>query len=717
MTAAAPAPLARWPLAAVAALAGAAAVLSQPAVLGRVIAGDGKIDHAMALDLLPLASAAAALVAIVALGLWSRPVAWGAVTRGTRHRPLLALACALLPPALTLAAFYAVRAAHGSLAPCDHAALERPAVATACRDGGDPALLALLSRRTETWSLPIESAWRLPEADVALGRALAGGSPLPRPPHPPLQVRRADGGVDWSAGGDPALAFALARLEPLALAAEATPALSDQHLRAAAALLVARAEAHPTWPRWDLATWNDDTTSARVLTALTLERALRRRGLLDPLLQAGLLRALLRDVRWLEDARFVNRRSNHGMMQHTALLTFAVALPELDPGGRARRRAIERMRGHMQRAVSAAGSFREAAAGYHVFGTRLLASFVATARASGAAAPDLEQILDRMLGVAAEFVQPDLSLPLIGDTGPWRYDCRSWPWAALPASPGAALARQRLAPDSPPAALGHFVDPEVGYAVLRGADAGADTPLVVTLMAGPFVTAHGHDDKLALTLFARGRALLTGPGYPGYDDAAFRNERISTRHHSTASLLDPSAVARRPTHAAFLLPEAATRVQAVPGEPQVVVAERRWTPESAHRRALLLGPTPGAVLIIDALHAPTAASWAMRLRPVSDLRAEIGPAATDLLDGAGGRLLRIRCFHAERPDVPLRPALESDGRLRYDVRGGDQRVITVLEGPGRPVDVEVKKGPTSALVWRGAAGQAEMNLETLRRVD
>ncbi len=717
MTTMAPRPDARWPLAAVAALASVATILLQPAVLGRFTAGDGKIDHAMALDLLPIGSALAALFAVTALILWARPATWAAIAAAVRRRPLVAIAGMVAPPVLALAAFHSARVVHASRSPCDHAAGERPTVAAACQEGGNPALLALLRGRPETWTLPIESAWRLDEAEVEVGRALARGAPVPRPAHPPLQLRREGGGVDWQGGGDPALAFALTRLEPLALAAEATPSLSDPELRAAATLLIERSDAHPTWPRWDLATWNDDATSARVLTALTLERALRRRGLLDAALQAGLVQALLRDIRWLQDVRYVNRRSNHGMMQHTALLTFAVAMPELDPGGRARRLAIDRMRDHMQRAVSPAGSFREAAAGYHLFGTRLLASFVAVARTSGAATPELEQILDRMLGVAGELVHPDLSLPFIGDTGPWRYDCRSWPWAALPAGPGALLARQRLAPDASPKSAGHFVDPEVGYAVLRGADVGAASQLVATLMAGRYVTSHGHDDKLALTLFARGRALLSGPGYPDYFDAAYRNEHISTRHHSTASLQHESTAGLRPTSAAFLLPEAATRVQAAPMEAQLIVAERRSTPTSAHRRALLLGPTPGALVVVDALQAPAAASWAVRLRLADDLRAEIKASATEVLDAAGRRLLRIRCFDPDHPDVPLRPVLESEGRLRFEVAGGDRRIVTVLEAPELPADVSVQPGPGPGLLWRGPSGQARMNLSSLQRVD
>jgi hypothetical protein len=123
---------------------------------------------------------------------------------------------------------------------------------------------------------------------------------------------------------------------------------------------------------------------------------------------------------------------------------------------------------------------------------------------------------------------------------------------------------------------------------------------MLTLVAGEKSRAHNHHNALALTLFAHGRPILVGPGYPGYQDLQLRNVLIGTPSQTTVSV-DGGSHRLGDTSLLFLQRE----FRDIPGgkiPAQVALqAESTLYEGVTHRRSLFYGPSPQSVLLIDEL--------------------------------------------------------------------------------------------------------------------
>jgi hypothetical protein len=89
-------------------------------------------------------------------------------------------------------------------------------------------------------------------------------------------------------------------------------------------------------------------------------------------------------------------------------------------------------------------------------------------------------------------------------------------------------------PEKDLAALGSVVFNTLGYAILRGADAGKQTFLLMDY--GPHGGVHGHPDKLNLILFADGDELAGEPQMYRYEDARHGEWTRPTIAHWTVSV-------------------------------------------------------------------------------------------------------------------------------------------------------------------------------------
>ncbi|MGD0089076.1 MAG: heparinase II/III family protein [Planctomycetota bacterium] len=84
------------------------------------------------------------------------------------------------------------------------------------------------------------------------------------------------------------------------------------------------------------------------------------------------------------------------------------------------------------------------------------------------------------------------------------------------------------------AAMGSVIFGTLGYAILRGAEAGKQTYLLLNY--GPHGGSHGHPDKLTLILFADGDELAGEPGFYRYEDSRHGEWTRPTIAHWTMSV-------------------------------------------------------------------------------------------------------------------------------------------------------------------------------------
>jgi len=246
---------------------------------------------------------------------------------------------------------------------------------------------------------------------------------------------------------------------------------------------------------------------------------------------------------------------------------------------------------------------------------------------------------------------------------------------------------------------------QAGYAVIRAPDSAGDRPMAVTLMAGERSRAHHHLDKLAITLWARGRELLGGTGYPGYYDARRAELRTGLHHNGVTA----DGRSQREGAARWVqLPDVDQQGRAPwrKGQPLELTAGSDLLAGIEHTRSLVVGPTPGAVWLIDRLKAAGPRRFEVRFRPAAGLEARADRGCAMIGDGRpGGRdLLRICAYDLVNDGAPVACEVLEDGRVACPVSASSAELVTILEDPAARAAVE----PAGrALVWRGSGGRYE----------
>ncbi|MHC4982229.1 MAG: heparinase II/III family protein [Planctomycetota bacterium] len=469
-----------------------------------------------------------------------------------------------------------------------------------------------------------------------------------------------------------------------------------------------------TWPNANRYAWNDDATSNRIQAHVYLMERARKLNMTSRKDELAFLESLLKHADRLMDAAAYNARTNHGMMQNCALLSIALAYPEFDRGQLWQRTAVKRMEEYLLHyAVTPEGVFLELAPGYHFYAMLKALWFYASCRqAKIDLDPRFETTLRKMLTFCVEILQPDRSLPMIADTRGGIPDVAGWPWGELPNWPELRRLRSALTssgelPNEPCARLW----PESGYFVLR-APATKWTPasaMMLTLKAGPRSHAHGHYDALSITLFANGRPLLTGPGYPPYDEK--RCELIATTSQNTVSVDGRSQRAG----AAEVVFCDARHVNGPSGPiPQFAAVKGRSLLYEGvrHDRTILYGPASQAVLIVDELRSNEQHEYRQHFRLAPGLRgrtlAGTLAASNQGRSSRAGDILRITALRPGRQSQRL-PCTIAGQVAEFPITARSATVLALLDFSKGGKSSSLSVGPRS-IEWRGDRGRLTVTL-------
>ena len=471
------------------------------------------------------------------------------------------------------------------------------------------------------------------------------------------------------------------------------------------------------WPNSNRYAWNDDATSNRAQAHVYLMERTRRLGAISRSDELAFLKSLLQHADRLMDPSEYNARTNHGMMQNCALLTIALAYPEFDRGGLWRKTAVQRMQDYLLRyAVTNDGVFLELAPDYHFFATVQALWFYASCRGADVELEvAFEPLLRKMLVFCREILQPDGSLPMIADTHGRRPDLSPWPWEELPDWPELLKLRTSLAatgapPNEPCARLW----PRSGYFLLRAptSEWTVASAMMLTFKASPRSRAHVHRDALSLTLFANGRPLLSGPGYPPYDQR--RDELIATASQNTVSVDGRS---QRAGDAEVVFHDSRCVMDAGREAPDFAVIKGRSLLYDGvrHDRTIIYGPAGKAVLVVDELASEQKHSYRQHFRPAPGLHGEAAPEGLLIgPDGApnAGPLLRITTWQAG-PSPRLVPA----GRKRGDVceflvKADNATLVTLLDCSCGAEAGHVRIDE-NGIEWTGPRGRVAISLPIL----
>lgn len=307
--------------------------------------------------------------------------------------------------------------------------------------------------------------------------------------------------------------------------------------------------------------------------------------------------------------------------------------------------------------------------------------------------------MKKMAWFAEEILYPDGRLPSIADCPGGRPSVVNWPWQELPDWESLTDLRRTLSAGTTIRGQpGAKLWPDSGYFVLR---TGAPnwTPaeaMMLTFRTGPVSRAHQHHDQLSITLFANGRALLSGPGYPPMLDSTERSRLISTTSQNTVSV-DNQAQVLGPSKVIWQrLNDGVTAISAVSNLYEGVT----------HRRSIVYGPQADAILIVDELMSDRPRDFRQHFRFAPGLSVSAGSAAAECSEN-GRRLLRVKTQAvADGREVPV--AATARGEVAtFHVRASEMTFVTLLS-PG--LDAQQPEITRTNINWRGPRGEVDLQL-------
>ena len=698
-------------------------VAVSPPLLAMLASEDGRIDSPRARQLLWTASAAAALVALAAG--WLLTCDRMSVIRGfwrLAWRTRWFAAAAILI-ALGVVAWRYVRRDHVDLlarvAPSDALAAT---VAEARRAGQTDALKALADHFLAKKSRPFVTPWMVwitPRSDSErIADAVADGVIVRRWDMPPVRWNVGEP-LDWSSRTPLFIVHDYQAQEFTAHLLATDP--PDEKLRWALAFFDEWRRANPAAFNFNAFAWGDGPMSQRIQARLWLQDELRRRELSTREVELDFLRDVIRHADKLRVEAHHNYRTNHGMMQNCALLDIAVACPELDRESRWRETAIARMRRHLLETVTPEGVFREIAPRYHFhFATTMAVWFVALCQQAGIElAPLFEDRARKMVAFSRELLLPDRTLPRIADSDGHVPDASLWPWQELPDWEELRELRAALTNASaPPNAPGARLWDAPGYFILRAPspDWTVREGLALTLRVGPRSLAHEHYDALAITLFARGRSLIDGPGYLDNNETGYRRLCLATPSQSTVSV-DNQSQAPGGSIVRFcdIRPEPPTETgdRGSGGAPEFVAlqGEARLYAGVTHRRTLFYGPNLGDALVIDELDSAAQHIYRQHFRAGDGLDVWSAPGTARLSTTCAAgmtSLLNMESWAIAGDDV-FKPGGSATGPVVSFAASGQRVTFVTLLRTSVDTGSRVQVG-AAQIEWLGSAGAARIGL-------
>lgn len=289
-------------------------------------------------------------------------------------------------------------------------------------------------------------------------------------------------------------------------------------------------------------TWDYKYGAAfRALTLVNIRAKLARTGDLDPALDSGMRRSILRLGAFLAEQRNFDVGNNHGFAEATALLQISETFPAA-PRARAwraiaDRRLVRLIRGN----VDAGGVQVERSPFYHFYVLRLASDLTVWARRHRVTLPaEFVRRADSMLRFATWITQPDGFIPLQGSSV--RTNLRKLApetFAAIGERfPEFEWSRTGGLSGRPPRARAAAFRAS-GDAVLRsdwGSPTDATKPAMLAFNGGRYRTTHAQHDALSFVFYGAGRPLLTDAGLFTYDRGRWFDYFSSTRAHNTITL-------------------------------------------------------------------------------------------------------------------------------------------------------------------------------------
>jgi hypothetical protein len=230
-------------------------------------------------------------------------------------------------------------------------------------------------------------------------------------------------------------------------------------------------------------------------------------------------------------------------MEFNGLYHVGTLIPFVKDAKTWRTAAAERLRDELDVQVYPDGAQDELSPGYHNVALRNLLGIPRLASAYGHELPaDYVAGLEKMFAYNLWAMRPDRSLPRWNDS--WHVDVpgvlaegaklfdhrKDFLWIATEG-------KQGTRPDH----TSHLF-PWAGQVIMRsGWDRRAS---YLAFEVGPFGTGHQHEDKLSVTVFAYGRALLVEGGSYAYDASQWRRHVLSSQAHNVV-LVDGAGQQRR----------------------------------------------------------------------------------------------------------------------------------------------------------------------------
>ena len=232
--------------------------------------------------------------------------------------------------------------------------------------------------------------------------------------------------------------------------------------------------------------------------------------------------------------------SNHYLIAWSGLYTVGVLFPELKPAAQWRADGLSRLVAALQSGLLADGGWYEFAPGYHrwVLDKAVAAYRLAQLMGDEKSFPESYlPILQRAHEWLVELMAPDRSLPKVNDTGNTeRLTFKPELAQLFPASPVIQWAVSLnhptgvAAPVAPPPWRSVHLESS-GYVVMRS---GWDKEENYACFdVGNLGGWHGHQDKLSLMVWSKGRELLFDGGGGTYDKSVFRKYGQQTESHNT----------------------------------------------------------------------------------------------------------------------------------------------------------------------------------------
>lgn len=378
--------------------------------------------------------------------------------------------------------------------------------------------------------------------------------------------------------------------------------------------------------------WHDHVMALRVRGWLPFWETWIRSPLATASKAERILSSMVLHGERLADTQFYNEGHNHGMEQDFALIAIATAFPELKQAAAWRALAARRLQAQVDTVISPNGVQLEHTPYYHVFTLEILSDAQEFARQVGVTRQELnlDPVLIKMARFTANILQPDGTLPPVGDTPrdpPLQLDHRVLR-QFVEKDPVLSFTLTRGSEGAPPARSVFYK--EEGYAVFRdpwepGKDYSQSFYLLFTAAANQGRVHKQHDD-LSFVLFARGRELLADAGFHSNQYGDPEREYVTSTAAHNSVLVDGKGF----TGWTAKIDETLDG----PGYSLVQGSHSNY-PGLIHRRTILY-VRPATIFVFDELKARDAGE---ATRHDFELLHHFGPDLVPTLDGKGHSLL------------------------------------------------------------------------------